>query len=586
MEISRKWLATCVLQHQQCKDELVQFPTRFLDIGDDISSPQIALCELKDFGKVEDSRFVALSHCWGRGQNFCTTKANLESHKKGMIVSQLPQTFRDAVAVVRNLGLRYLWIDSLCIIQDDAGDWQNEAAKMAAVYGDAHLVIGAARGESDAKGFLGLRQPRDCVELPQDGVQLSVRLQPPESRRWTSEGVDAVGEEPMTKRAWVLQERCLARRTLLFGSQQMFWECAEMGASKEGENKRLDGSRLRRLCRTANVADSVQQRAHRDPEDGNKNVNYLDWYSMVEDYTKRSITQHSDRLPALSGLAKATARESGDEYLAGLWKSGLIEGLAWCGSQGAETLQEPGAYIAPSWSWASIAGPVQFPLYRWYDRAQWHSNLSDFEPLVTYVSHEFQLLDLDPDGRLREGWLQVTATLWPVVSIEPCQSAAPSVVLYDAHEPDRSPFTNKTIGARYEHWSDTIEFWIEGGMDVKPSEGGHDDGQELFVVFLARWPILTDYSFLEYRFGLIVKKVADNKYQRVGFVDGHIMRKVYSRVKREAMRQENDPEAEKLGIAGYPRAAKQDDWEEGGIRRNDLAYDPLLEFEKADITLI
>ena len=566
-------------------------------MGEDLTSPSVVLCELSDFSGPQDG-FVALSHCWGIGQNFCTTRSNLEAHKAEILISQLPRTFKDAITVVRGLGLRYLWIDSLCIVQDDPEDWQQEAAKMASVYGNAHVVIAAARGSSDAEGFLGLRPPYDSVSLSPEtkspgspAVELALHLRLPESRSWTTLGVDAaVSEEPLGRRAWVLQERYLARRTLLYGSEQLFWECAEMGASEEGEKKRLDGTRLAKIRKTANVSDTVQQRASRDPEVGNANVNYKDWYEMIEDYSRRAITKHSDRLPALSGLAKATAASSRDEYLAGLWKTGLIEGLAWCKGQDTQTLAQPTEFVAPSWSWASIFGPVDFPLYKWVDRTLWLSNLGDFEPLATYGDHQLNLGGADSHGQLTGGWLKIkVGVLWPITSITAQQEEPPRVIYYWVQEAGRSPYTDKCIGVKFEHWSQDIEFWMDGGFDLENPASAETGGRELFVLFLARWPLLADGAFIEHRFGLIIEKLGGDRYRRVGFVDGQVLRKVYSPSKREELRRAGDADAETLGIAAYLRAGKSGDWEEEGIRRNDFAYDPLPQLvggEGTDVTLV
>ncbi|KAH0526031.1 hypothetical protein TsFJ059_009413 [Trichoderma semiorbis] len=506
VQISRTWLKTCNDNHKSCVAEAAQLPARFLDISDPADATNVFLKELQDFKHNTDGRYVALSHCWGTGPNLCTTRPTLQKHKHGIKVSELPPTFRDAVNVARNLSVRYLWIDSLCIVQDDPLDWQIESAKMASIYRDAYFVLGAACGESDAQGFLHACHWQDVVTLtPSDkGTTLALQLLPPET---DEEHVDPVSKEPLSKRAWCLQERYLPQRMLLYGSQQILWECQKMSASEEGDIALHVGSHLERICKTANIPASVLARACRERYIGDKDVNYVDWYKMVEDYTGRFITKSSDRLPALSGLAKAVSQSSKDEYLAGLWKNGLIEGLAWCGSQGAEKLDKPEEYIAPSWSWASVTGSVRFPIYTWYERARWSANMSDFEPLAEYVSHSLDLLDLDQHGRLKGGWLRINAPLFPVTSLEPRQTSPPSLVLYFGVAPMRSPFTNKTIGVRLEFAHETVEAWLEGGFDIPNDESVPLD--QLFVVFLTRLPLILEHGFMEHRFGLIVEKTGD-----------------------------------------------------------------------------
>lgn len=602
--ISRTWLGNCDSNHKSCVTKSAQLPTRYLDTSEDISPNKIFLRELKDAPDAGDNRYVALSHCWGKGRNLCTTHSTLQSHKEGIPMLSLPQTFRDAVAIVRKLDIRYLWIDSLCIIQDDPHDWQVESANMAAIYRDAYLVIGASRGESDSQGFLGPRHQPDAAVLASsdDAVEtLILQLQPPEASRWTNADTDPTNQEPLSKRAWCLQERYLPRRMLLYGTRQMFWDCHEMSASEEGDSMRRDGDHLARICGTANISVSVLARASWGRCESKKDANHQEWYVMVEDYMSRDITKTSDRLPALAGLAKAVAQASKDEYLAGLWKSALIEGLTWCGSQGAETLADPEEYIAPSWSWASVIGTVQFPIYSWWkDRASWR-RISDFEPLVTYVSHSFEIRDLDPLGRLKGGSLILEAAPFPIASIEPRQEEPPEIFIYFGQEPVRSQFANKNIGLRLKTPYDTTEIWVEGGFDkprARRQKAGwtvglmdhwKGDHRQLFVIFLTRLPFILENGFIEHRFGLIVEKVGDDEtYRRVGFVDGCLLRKIYSKERRQAMKLAFDSRAEHYGIAGFRRPLQDGDMHTVE-RPNALAYDPLAlesELETKEIALV
>jgi hypothetical protein len=552
-----------------------ELPTRVLEIIRDTSRPRLVLREAADFGTTQAVPFVALSHCWGTGIPFCTTKSNLEHHKTGILLNKLPSTFLDTVAIVSRLGLRYIWIDSLCIVQDDREEWAREAAKMAKVYGDAHLVIGAARADSDMQGFLGLREQPESVKMPNtDGEQVILQLQPTEGRRWIINWEDPMVDEPLTQRAWCLQERFLANRMLLYGTHQAFWECNARRASEDGDEFYSDtyASPLDRILRTAKIASSIFARASHDMYDRESGItNHAGWHTLLESYTRRAITRDSDRLPALGGLRDRVGGASGDEYLYGIWKSACVEGLAWCGE--AAALRPPRGYAAPSWSWASVAGPVAFPVYHWYDRAMWHSEMADFEALARYVDHGMKRV-----GRVRSGFVRLSGMLWPVVSVEPRQEQTPNVVLYTAQAAERSRFASRNIGVRYENEHEKVEFWIEGGFDT--TEHGIDD---LFVLFLVRWPVIIDFGFLDYRFGLLIKKDPGNTdYRRVGFVDGHLLRKVYSESHRRVLKSRNDPHAESFGVTAYPRPTSND----SAARRNDLAYDPLLEFEKTEIDLV
>lgn len=135
------WLKDCQIDHSACKPSASRgtLPTRVIDVGSSDGGTVPRICETN--GVTGD--YIALSHCWGGGQPLKTTKENISSMKTGIPWAKLPNTFQDAITVTRRLGLRYLWIDSLCIVQDDAQDWEREAANMAVIFESAYLTIAA-----------------------------------------------------------------------------------------------------------------------------------------------------------------------------------------------------------------------------------------------------------------------------------------------------------------------------------------------------------------------------------------------------------------------------------------------------------
>ena len=149
-QIMKTWIQECRQNHETCLKNLENFlPTRLLDLqafetGDDI---RLVSIELKDF-KDEDFQpeYIALSHCWGPPEMhpITTTKENLEERMTRIFIDGLSNTFRDAVRITRELGERYLWIDSICIIQDGSDDWIEQSALMADIYGRAYVKIGRA----------------------------------------------------------------------------------------------------------------------------------------------------------------------------------------------------------------------------------------------------------------------------------------------------------------------------------------------------------------------------------------------------------------------------------------------------------
>jgi hypothetical protein len=201
-------------------------PTRVIDvtkhkIGDDTA-------RLISTNKMKQAiHYVALSHCWGKlteeqEDSWCTTRKNEECRStQGFLVEQLPQTFQDAIRVTRELGKRYLWIDSLCIIQGEGGDWEIEAKKMETVFRNAYCTIAATSAEDSTKGFLNRPEEPNSqyVTVPKSS----------HGKVYVCTLIDDfpgdVEEGVLNKRAWVLQERALSRRTIHFTKRQTYWEC-------------------------------------------------------------------------------------------------------------------------------------------------------------------------------------------------------------------------------------------------------------------------------------------------------------------------------------------------------------------------
>jgi hypothetical protein len=198
-------------------------PTRVIDVGDGHTAHLVLT------GKIRQvAHYVALSHCWGQLKKeetikWCTTTHNEKDRRaKGFPVTELPPTFQDAITVTRQLDLRYLWIDSLCIIQDDSGDWATESQKMEGVFKNAYCTIAATSAENSIQGFLNRPEGKDLqyVMFPEcSHGKLYIR---------TSVVDDFDGDVikgVLNKRAWVLQERALSRRTIHITKRQTYWEC-------------------------------------------------------------------------------------------------------------------------------------------------------------------------------------------------------------------------------------------------------------------------------------------------------------------------------------------------------------------------
>lgn len=223
LRMLQHWLKECDHQHKlgsskeriNCKNtQNVRLPTRVLEVG----SADSLFVYLRQNIAVDTEDWVALSHQWGKGK-YCTTRKNLDAHLAGIKVDDLANTFKDAVIVTRALGKKYLWIDSLCIVQGVDGDFREQADKMEDVYSGAYCVIAASRATDHYAGFLKPRKPRKCLGFTQDG-------QPP---FFICQNIDNfkrhVLDGGLNSRGWVLQEHALARRTLFFTDYQTYFEC-------------------------------------------------------------------------------------------------------------------------------------------------------------------------------------------------------------------------------------------------------------------------------------------------------------------------------------------------------------------------
>lgn len=226
----KEWIRVCDTDHDTCRrqergkgdESTAQMPTRLLEVGRTLRLVDSA-------SLAEPSRYIALSHCWGKlspTERLCTLRINLEAHKSCIAanIDQLPRSFRDAVVVSRGIGVKYLWIDSLCIIQDDDEDWEYEAARMEQVFSNAYLTIAASSARSSIEGFLGPRLSRPCICLRMRvlGTSKDVHFYVCPAIDDFSRDVD---DSNLSRRGWVLQERALSRRTIFYTLTQVYWEC-------------------------------------------------------------------------------------------------------------------------------------------------------------------------------------------------------------------------------------------------------------------------------------------------------------------------------------------------------------------------
>jgi hypothetical protein len=233
LELARRWLFNCLDNHQACRHRETEpwVPTRLLDAGSG-ENPVIRL--VLGSSLKQDSLYLALSHRWGDEKRFALQSENFSMYQQEIKATQIPPTLREAVEVTRALGLRYLWVDSMCIFQDDPKDWIHESAAMSKVYGSAICTIAASNSSSGDAGCFSTRNPyriRPC-RIPNPFNTNSKYSFYVRSQYLNQIHNREVRGSEWYNRGWVFQERILSSRLLLFSRTQVLWACKELQAAE------------------------------------------------------------------------------------------------------------------------------------------------------------------------------------------------------------------------------------------------------------------------------------------------------------------------------------------------------------------
>ena len=362
--VAAEWLHTCVKTHKNCpKPRRTSLPTRVIDVGppDGSQKPYVLISN----GKLAD--WVALTYCWGGRSSFVLRKDTPKLYRPDASLNFFPGTIRDAIIITRKLEIRYLWVDALCIIQDSHDDWAYESARMRDVYKEALVTIAAADSPTASHGIFHQRpSPERTCQIPWGGSSEQYVFMRPGTHLWD----ETMRSSPLNTRGWTLQESLLAPRTISYGPQQMFWECPSCQTDEGGRTteptQSYRGKRFfQDMVRSMGSANAKTWRnlLGLGPSRTPSTSTHDRWLDIVFQYTGRRLTNDTDVLPALSGLAMEFQRLTGDTYLAGLWQKDLVRGLLWdrfplstAELNGDFEGEKPSAYRAPSWSWASING--------------------------------------------------------------------------------------------------------------------------------------------------------------------------------------------------------------------------------------
>ena len=417
-------------------------------------------------------------------------------------LSEFSPAFQDAIVVCRRLDIPYLWIDSICIIQDDTEDWNREASNMAAIYKNSHVVLAAARNTDSQQSFL--RKRLDLLAGCELNETLGGVFIRPETKGWRRE----VNLSVYNTRAWCYQEQQLSSRILYFCEDELSWYC------KHG---------WQREALTGTIFTGFEYNVHlferwKEKPKAPVSVDATSWYKIITPYTMKKMTFPEDKLPALSGIAAEVQQVTGSEYLAGLWRDSLIPSLLWTrlstSQLSNEFLARAKVDAVPSWSWASYEGVIKYDsnLFKPKSNAKWlyddnyddENNTYPFTPrdLVTVLDAHTTLYDEKyPLGRVTGGKLTLQG---------PCRDFTHSQFLNNKDEENSAIITNQ----RHAVLTPISVF------DLNPTGNWKDDDE--LTCMLCR--MFRDEDPMTTVVGLILRLVKGQKdvYQRVGCGSGKV----------------------------------------------------------------
>jgi hypothetical protein len=286
-------------------------------------------------------QYACLSYCWGKDphKQLRTTRSNIAQHKKNIDWAALPLTFQDALQLTRKLGMKYLWIDSLCIVQDDKADWRHEGGKMATIYSNSYITFAATNSNSAHGGLFNRNPTGDICEVHRGDSVFNIRVQ------HAAEALTPFRSSmALTERAWFFQERVLSPQIVHFATNELFWEDSKTVACECFGPFNLVTPGLRKYHLKPHQLIITRPRTEW-------------WQNVVEAYTDLHLTFESDIFPALQGIAQIVQQQRDCAYYAGLWEDSLVGDMLWyC----PRPCIRPQNFRAPTWSWASVNGQVTY----------------------------------------------------------------------------------------------------------------------------------------------------------------------------------------------------------------------------------
>ncbi|KAI0095422.1 HET-domain-containing protein [Hypoxylon sp. NC0597] len=408
-------LKTCKDTHVECRNmkeetenterEIIpvsDLPTRLLHITPDGQSAKLVVTrDLSDTSQHDISHqgYVSLSYCWGGPQILRLTAHTFSEFTSGIRTDLLPQTLSDALHATLALGLAHIWIDSLCIFQDDPSDLELEIARMPLYYSANTVTISAESASTCTEGFLK-RGFAEFAAGPFE-VTFTTALGPGSIQLFQEPSEKSIA--PISSRGWTFQESMLSRRMAAFSESQAIWCCnvASAGCGGISADITSDDKSLN-MSRSSSTMATVLQYSFEDA-----------WDMMVQEFMNRTLSVESDKLLAIGALASrmtdvALERKISRRYLAGLFVDtasivSWARQLLWLVDP--RTARRPHQYRAPSWSWAAVDG--HWSHLHVFLPPPYHIRYYNFAFKVTGIDVEFNYPEA-PYGSVKSAWLEVT----------------------------------------------------------------------------------------------------------------------------------------------------------------------------------
>lgn len=352
--LASSWLKFCLKYHNKCSAHLKQpgfLPSRLLYISAEKSGLHVKLCERNIL--PSKTQYFTLSYYWGKKEHILLTSQTYNLYNNNIPVGDLPKSVLDAIIITLRLGYNHLWVDRLCIFQDSPEAWSSEAEVMGKIYQNGICNISAAVSDHCDGGCFNTRNPLSNLPCTLPIIEAHSGLQ------WAATSSSGgVGYSPINSRGWVVQESALAPRTLYYNSNIIHWKCVTAECSEISPSFTSSLPSFNMKCSLNILLDTSPDTLYQAWK--------LNWWSILQVYTRCSLTHADDKWNAISGLSRLVEAHSQKSLIAGHWAEYITEDITWRVDPGYYIENDNGvrepwklpSKVSPTWSWISIHSPV------------------------------------------------------------------------------------------------------------------------------------------------------------------------------------------------------------------------------------